>query len=110
MALGSGAGSLGEDAQFCCLTPGDGVPHPDPPPQTPPYILRSLGGGDGVPSLCMSQVASAGPVHQDEGWVGGIWVTVLIWKVDIITTAVQVERQAKKMGEVGGGGQSLSPV
>ena len=79
-------------------------------PHRPRPTSSGLWGGDGVPSLCMSQVASEGPVHQDEGWVGGIWVTVLIWKVDIITTAVQVERQAKKMGEVGGGGQSLSPV
>ena len=28
--------------------------------------------------------------------MGGVWVTVLIWKVAIITAAVQVGKQAKK--------------
>ena len=27
----------------------------------------------------------------------GVWVTVHIWKVAVIATAVQVEKQAKKM-------------
>lgn len=111
MALGSGAGSLGEDAQFCCLTPGGGIPHPDPPQQTLPCILRFLVGGGGMMSPPSTVPGGRGGavaafIRMKDGMGGsgacwtlekGVWVTILIWKVVVIATAVQVEKQAKKM-------------
>lgn len=46
------------------------------------------------PSACPRWQARGPLIRMRDGL--GIWVTVLIWKVDITITAVQVERQAKK--------------